>query len=241
MTNSINNTIRLEIGQNRDDLIIAAVIIIGLGFLAMAFAPFILVMLAAGLFLGIRIYKRMFYDSIYGKQGYFYMSLPVSIRALVISKLYAATLFALAIGIMTAAALMLFFWNISNTVSPGEIIDNMAAELIAPTKMRIAYAVLIMLVSCITETIAQMAAIFAVVTWYCSLPEKNQNTACKVIAVIAAAALLCALKPFTYLVAFDVLKGSVVLIIAEVVFQIIAAAALYRYIVATMNKCYIVR
>ena len=86
-----------------------------------------------------------------------------------------------------------------------------------------------------------MTVIFAAIVCYSSLPEKKHTGLCKALTIIAgAAAVLYAVRPASALIGFGVLESSILLIIAEAVFQIIVTAALYRYIVRALEKYYMV-
>ena len=175
MMNSIDNSIRLGIRQNRDDFIIAAVLIIGLGFSAGAFAPLLFAMMAAGIVFEVRACKRVFYDSVYGRQGYFYMSLPVDVRQLVISKLYTASILSAGIIAMLVIGGVFYFWISFNSVTVFEIIDQLTAQLVLVVKMELVYVVPITLISWIIGIVAQMTVIFAAIVCYSSLPEKKHT------------------------------------------------------------------
>lgn len=241
MMNSIDNSIRLGIRQNRDDFIIAAVLIIGLGFSAGAFAPLLFAMMAACIVFEVRACKRVFYDSVYGRQGYFYMLLPVDVRQLVISKLYTASILSAGIIAMLVIGGVFYFWISFNSVTVFEIIDQLTAQLVLVVKMELVYVVPITLISWIIGIVAQMTVIFAAIVCYSSLPEKKHTGPYKALMIIAgAAAVLYAVRPASALIGFGVLESSILLIIAEAVFQVIVTAVLYRYIVRALEKHYVV-
>lgn len=241
MTNSIDNSIRLGMRQNRDDFIIAAVLIIGLGLSAGAFAPLLFAMVAAGIVFEVRACKRVFYDSVYGRQGYFYMMLPVDVRQLVISKLYTASVLSAGIIAMLVIGGVFYFWTSFNSVTIFEIMDQLTAQLVLIVKMELVYAVPITLISWIIGIVAQMTVVFTAIVCYSSLPEKKHTGLCKALTIIAgAAAVLYAVRPASALIGFGVLESSILLAIAEAVFQIIVTAALYRYIVRALEKYYMV-
>ena len=58
--------------------------------------------------------------------------------------------------------------------------------------------------------------------------------------IAVAAAVLYAVRPASALIGFGVLESSILLIIAEAVFQVIVTAVLYRYIVRALEKHYMV-
>ena len=86
-----------------------------------------------------------------------------------------------------------------------------------------------------------MTVIFTAIVCYSSLPEKKHTGPYKALMIIAgAAAALYAVRPASALIGFGVLESSILLTIAEAVFQIIVTAVLYRYIVRALEKYYMV-
>lgn len=142
----------------------------------------------------IKMYKKLFYTSIYGETATLYQSLPVSVEDMVISRIFTA-----GTGLLMAYAvtnILCILWAL--IVDLYDSILDLLIEIsgINPDASNIGALLALALIKSALALYRQSAFVFMVIALYNSFPQRHRTRSIKVLAFVIAGAAYIALENF---------------------------------------------
>ncbi len=189
MTN-LDKYIKMNISYVSNDIGIMATLVVCVFFcfIFLHLLPLAMLLLALGLGLLVKIYKKLFYQGLFGERAVMERTLPLTERETVTSKIFVATCGRI-IFEAASVAMTMSVW-LMGRVDLGiskESILFLIPESVEPGQLPAAVALVVL--TAVIRCFCQSAMILAAVVWYNTLPKRDRKFPAKFLAVIAVLAM----------------------------------------------------
>lgn len=189
MTN-LDKYIKMNISYVSNDIGIMATLVICVFFcfIFLHLLPLAMLLLVLGLGLLVKIYKKLFYQGLFGERAAMERILPLTERETVTAKVFVATcgriIFEAASVAMTVS--VWFMGRIDIGISKESLLF-LIPENVEPGQLPAAVALVVL--TAVIRCFCQSAMILAAVVWYNTLPKRDRNFWSKLAAIIAVGAV----------------------------------------------------
>ncbi len=154
------------------------------GFVAFAISVTVIVVMILNLF-------RLFNTSVFSKEGYLTLTLPVTSSQIVVSKLIVSTMWIVLTAIVSIIGLYIFVWNIRIIEGPFVLFPYIR-EIISPLDFESAITLILLILVVLTTCVKEMAKLFLA----CSIAHLKQLYRFRIIVGILSFFVLSWLEVF---------------------------------------------
>lgn len=187
---NMDKYIKMNISYVSNDMGIMTTLVICVFFcfIFLHLLPLAAILLALGLGLLVKIYKKLFYQGLFGERALLEQTLPVTARETVVSKIFVATCGRI-IFEAASVAMVMSVW-LMGRVDIGiskETLIFLIPETVEPGQLPMTAGLVVL--AAIIQCFCQSAMIFAAVVWYNTLPKKDRKFPAKLLAAVALLAM----------------------------------------------------